>query len=252
MKTIRVGDRAFPVGVVVFDKDGLLFESRQFWIELANARAKALASRLPETLVQEWLTLFGAQTLEGCVADMDPRGILAVASPAEEITVTAGFFVQKLGLCWTEARDMARQVFADSDKAFRLQEALRPRKGFPGILKRLRDAGVPYGIATSDTYERARDSIDLFDNSSALSFVVTPAEVTHGKPDPEMLYLISEKTGVAPGRIMMVGDSYVDVAMAKACGAIGVGVPEQKDMAKRMTPYASAIVEDLDAIVIED
>jgi len=46
----------------------------------------------------------------------------------------------------------------------------------------------------------------------------------------------------------MVGDSFVDVAMAKNAGAMGIGVPENDEMAARMEASADIIVSGLDKI----
>ena len=254
MSRVRAGCKEFDASLFVFDKDGLLFQSRQFWKELANARAKVLQNYVAQNLVERWLRLmnvaFEKEENGYRIMDVDPAGILAVASPSEEITVTAGFLSETKGQCWTEARNAAREIFRRSDEEFCLKNALTPRKGFPEIFHRLRKAGIPYGIATSDDYNRAVQSVDLFDTAKALSFIVTPLEVKKGKPDPEMLHLIAQKTGIPTTKMVMVGDSYVDVEMASAAGAFGIGVPETQEMAERMKPFASAVVKDLDEITI--
>lgn len=255
MGTIRIGKKKYPVDLVVFDKDGLLFESKPFWIGLAYARVSALRSYLTDEQLEKWLKFMSVDAVlqngNLIISDIDPVGIIAVASPKEEITLTAGFLVEHTGMIWTKARDIAKKVFIESDKSMNLKESLTPRSGFPKIFQRLRKAGIPYGIATSDDQHRAIESINFFDNSHYLSFIVTPKEVTNGKPNPEMLYLIKKMTGVPLDRMMMVGDSYVDVKMAREAGAIGIGIPEIEPMAARMRGYANEVITSLDDIAIE-
>ena len=43
------------------------------------------------------------------------------------------------------------------------------------------------------------------------------------KPDPTVALLISERLGVAPGRIVFLGDSGIDMLTATAAGMIAVG-----------------------------
>lgn len=38
MRNVRINGHEYDIRLFVFDKDGLMFESRQFWIELAQAR----------------------------------------------------------------------------------------------------------------------------------------------------------------------------------------------------------------------
>lgn len=180
----------------------------------------------------------------------DPKGILAVASVPEELSATAAFLVRLRGYPWTTARDMARRVFTFSDKTFELEKALEPRAGFPDILRRLRKAGIPYGVATSDTRERVVRSLDLFDTSSGISCLVTPSDVKRGKPYPDMLEQISSSLGLPMDEIIMVGDSYVDMAMAREAGAVGVGVPESQEMRREMEPFADEIIQSLDEIML--
>lgn len=256
MIKVKVNEHVYNVALFVFDKDGLMFESRQFWIELAKTRAQLFHKYIDgatNEIIQEWLNLMGISSLkisanELLIQDVDHLGVLAVASVPEEIAVTAAFIIDKWKVKWTKARQIATTIFEEADKAIVLQRALIPRKGFPDILKRIRQTDIPYVIATSDTYERAEKSINMFDDFQYVSFVVTPLDVKKGKPNPDMLQYIAKKTKVPMENIMMIGDSYVDVLMAKSAGAIGIGIPEEEDMAKKMYPYALEIIKDLDAI----
>ena len=250
---LQAGNQTFDVQAVAFDKDGLLFESHTFWLELARVRAHTMAKHLPPEQVLRWLAFFGVQAhLEGedyVITDVDSMGIMAIAACWEEITVTAGFLTEHGGMDWTQARRVSQQVFQESDRSLDLKRALKAKPGFPDIFRRLRAAGVPYGIATSAPAHRAIQSVDLFDDAKALSFLITPDDVSVGKPEPEMLYAVSQRLGIPTEKILMVGDSYVDVLMARRAGAIGIGIPEEASMVPQMEPYANAILSSLEELV---
>lgn len=249
MIRVCAGGCTFDAAAFAFDKDGLLFESKQFWIALSEARLFQIRNRGTVDLARKWAKCFGVETADGvCVSAVDPCGILAVASPGEEIAATAALIVQNLQMCWTEARDLAHTIFQQADQELDLHKALKPRPGFPDIMARLRVCNVPYGIATSDTAERTWASFQLFDDPQALSFVVSPREVKRGKPYPDMLERISEKLAIPKERLVMVGDSYVDVEMARCAGAIGIGVPETEEMRERMAAIGAIIVDSLEEI----
>lgn len=251
MIRVRAGGQEFSAAAFVFDKDGLMFESQRFWQELAEGRMRRLSQSFDGAFLRSWAELFGVALDDaGSAVHVDPKGILAVASPAEEVAVTAGMIVRRQGCAWDAARETAAHVFRDADEALDLRRALRTRKGFPDILRRLRALNVPYGIATSDTVERAVASLRLFDDPAGPAFILCPGDVSRGKPHPDMLLLAAQRFGVSPGDLVMVGDSYVDAEMALQAGARAVGVPETEEMRERMRSAGAALTEDLDGIEI--
>ena len=250
MALIHAGSVSREIELMVFDKDGLMFQSQAFWSELGNERMRKLREVLPEKDVEEWAKLNGLTLENGSVVHTEPKGILATASPREECAVMAGFIVGKLSVPWEKGLSAARDVFLRADRDLSLARALSPRQGFPEILGRLRKAGIRYAVATSDTYERVLDSFALVGETPP-ELIVFPDMVEHGKPDPDMLFYLSEKSGVPLEKIAMVGDSYVDVKMAYLAGSLGIGVPETDEMREVMRPYTGCIVNSLDDILTE-
>lgn len=252
MIRVNAGGHSFEVAAFVFDKDGLLFESKGFWLALAEERLTQIRKLGSHDLTMNWARCFGVETADGInVTDVDASGILAVASPTEEITATAALIVQALGMRWTEARDRANDIFRQADEDLDLRKALRPQRGFPAIMKRLRQKQVPYGVATSDTTQRVIDSFRIYDDPEALAFMISPKDVARGKPNPDMLEEISRRLGVPTSQLAMVGDSYVDVEMARRCGAVGIGIPETEEMRRQMHELGAIVLEHLDQIQFE-
>ena len=260
MAKITVNNHAYRADLLVFDKDGLMFECEQFWIEMANARMRSIAKHCSSDDLIAWTKLMGVKTelkhggsIEAIY--VDPIGILAVAPPAEEIVILAGFLAgflaEHTGIVWHKARNLAAAIFTESDAGIDLSRALRPQPGFVSLMKRINELDVPYGVATSDTYDRTRDSMSRYGCWDKVRFVITPEEVERGKPNPDMLQFISQKSGVPLDRIVMIGDSYVDVQMASAAGSIGIGVSTSPDMREKMAPYATEIVSTLDEITVD-
>lgn len=247
MTKLRVGNQIYDIDAVVFDKDGLLFDSRYFWKQLARIRLACL-SAISGFPLEEWCRLFGVERENGNVARIDPYGIFATASPQEEVTVTAALLHDTTGEEWGRCRRQAAEAFRSADEQFDVRTALMPKPGFPNIFRKLREAGIPYGIATSDDAARTRVSIAAYDRLDALRFIITPAEVKRGKPEPDMLELVSRTLNVPLNRLLMIGDSYVDVQMAHAAGSIGVGIPDDEEMKKKMAPYANVILDSLEQI----
>lgn len=238
----------------MFDKDGLLFNSMAFWMELAQNRLAIALSYMDIPMALRWLDLvdIDATPEDGGIRihRVDPMGITAIASTDEEANVTATFLVQEKKLRWPEARAISHDIHERGDALLSFERAIRPRPGFPDIFRRLRAAGVPYGIATSDGLERTRDSVNLYDDFSRLRFVLTPKDVKRHKPEPDMLLAVCKMFGADPQNVLMIGDSYMDMRMAQNANCIGIGIPEYPEMHELMLPCATVIAQSLDDIVI--
>ncbi|MBQ6541167.1 MAG: HAD family hydrolase [Lachnospiraceae bacterium] len=254
MPKFTAGGKQLEADLLVFDKDGLMFDSEQFWIELVNERCGKLLRYLSPEEVVRWARLMGADTVPGeggeaVTTYVDPLGICACAAPREEISITASFLVSVKGWPWHQARAAAEAVFDESNQTLNLRKALRPQPGFVALMRRLRELDMPYGVATSDTLERTKASMELYGAWDKVRFVITPEDVVKGKPAPDMLIRASEITGVPLERIAMVGDSIVDVRMAEAAQSIGIGVSTDPEMRKRMKPHAAAVLNSLEELV---
>jgi phosphoglycolate phosphatase len=254
MPKFTAGGKQLEADLLVFDKDGLMFDSEQFWIGLVNERCRKLLSFVSPEEIVRWARLMGADTVfseDGGLFTtyVDPLGICACAPPREEISITASFLVSANGWPWHQARATAEEVFEQSSRTLDLRKALRPQPGFVALMRRLRELGVPYGVATSDTLERTKASMELYGAWDKVRFVITPEDVIKGKPAPDMLVRASEITGVPLSRIAMIGDSVVDVRMAEAAESIGIGVSADPVMRKRMEPYATVILNSLEELV---
>jgi putative hydrolase of the HAD superfamily len=88
----------------------------------------------------------------------------------------------------------------------------------PGVLAELRRRGVVVAVCSNWTWDldRALDQAGLAD---AVDVVVTSAQAGVRKPHPGIFRLAVERCGVAPGRAVFAGDTWVpDVEGALAAG----------------------------------
>jgi len=256
LSSIYIDRKKFDIDLIVFDKDGLLFDSNYFWKELTIARLSELKKYLSIEKLLMWLTIMGISAIvknssEILIKHIDPLGITALATPDEESIITASFIYQNSDVEWLQARDIAFSAFLKADQRIFLEKCLHPKKGFPEIFSKLKKSGILYGIATSDNLDRAKKSINIFDSAKNLSFIITPKDVKNGKPDPEMLFLASKKMNIDTSKIMMVGDSYVDMIMARRAKTVGVGITKSSIMKNKMKPYAEVVVDSLSDIIID-
>jgi len=62
---------------------------------------------------------------------------------------------------------------------------------------------------------------------------------------------VSRRLDIPAAQLVMVGDSYVDVEMARRAGAVGIGIPETETMRAQMEEMGVIVVNSLDEICFE-
>jgi HAD superfamily hydrolase (TIGR01549 family) len=106
------------------------------------------------------------------------------------------------------------------------RELLPERRPLPGareLLRFLRDAGVPHGIATSGRRPEIDASLAVLDIPSDM-VVVERGDVLRAKPEPDLFLACQERMGVAIGDCYVVGDAVWDLLAARRAGMLSVGL----------------------------
>lgn len=95
--------------------------------------------------------------------------------------------------------------------------------GFPGareLIGSLHDeSDLRLALATSSNRRRSEATLRAADISTTpFSLWITGDDITHPKPDPEMFLQAAKRLDVAPARCVVIEDSVMGVAAAKAAG----------------------------------
>jgi phosphoglycolate phosphatase len=92
----------------------------------------------------------------------------------------------------------------------------RPFPRVPETLKRLADAGATLGICSNKPQDLTDLLLAQLDLARHFSAVYGGGRAKHNKPDPHHVLELVDALKGTPGRAVMVGDSTVDVAAARA------------------------------------
>lgn len=179
---------------LVFDFDGTLVDSRPL-IE-AGMRHALDRLGLPHAHMEAWLDCVGLPVEIGIQRTFGPLGLTV-----EDVLP-------------------AYRSFGHADH----EHLIQPFPGTDALLRELQTAEVPLAIATSKRREPLTRQLRQFGWMDLFDPIVTPDEVTHGKPHPESLELIQRLTGRGPGELLMVGDTSFDLEMARNAGVPSVAV----------------------------
>ena len=217
--TIRCVDKVFTsIEAVIFDKDGTLADVAVYLKSLGQKRSRLVDARIPG--VQDPLLLaFGLETDQ-----LNPAGLLAVGSRREN-EIAAAAYVAETGRDWLEALETVEAAFVEAeDYLKRKADHTPPFAGTVEMLERLARAGLKVGLLSADTPNHVSDFIQCHGLTAYIqAHLGVDGEPT--KPDPVLFQQICADLKVAPHQTLMVGDSLMDIKMARAANAAGcIGV----------------------------
>lgn len=202
------------IHAIVFDKDGVLQDFKQFWGAVTRARVLGLGLD-PERHTAQVCEL---EALLGYPDDsVDADGPLVLATRGESAVLATGYLYRHLGMPWVEARSRVEKAF---DLAYGQvpEEALRACEGTVDAIRAMKAMGWKMAVATTDNKDHALQALTRLGIVNCFEAIVGGDEVSRGKPDPEMYYRACQLVGVLPDETVIVGDGVNDLRMGRAAG----------------------------------
>ncbi len=105
--------------------------------------------------------------------------------------------------------------------------------------------GLKLGVMTNDTEYGARAHLDSVGVTARFDMVLGFDSGFGAKPDPGPLLAFSDRFGLAPGRVAMVGDSTHDLVAGKRAGMQTVAVLTGMATEAELAPYADVVFPDI-------
>jgi beta-phosphoglucomutase len=96
--------------------------------------------------------------------------------------------------------------------------------GAVALLHALHKVGFRLAVGSSGPPENVQLVVDKLGARDLLGAIITGADVTRGKPDPQVFLLAADRLDVAPARCAVIEDAPVGVAAAHAAGMASVGL----------------------------
>ncbi|MEM9604458.1 MAG: HAD family hydrolase [Pseudomonadota bacterium] len=221
------------VDLVVFDKDGTLFEFEATWGAWVVAVVRELA--MPTCSAEALAQAVGYDLAAG---QFDADALVIAGSGEEVIAVW-------LSLLGAEHEAHVRDVCRRHEQAL----PLVPCADIASALAPLRDAGAVLAVATNDYVRVAEEHLDTAGVRSLFDHVMGCDSGFDAKPAAGMLAALCERTGVPPHRAAMVGDSTRDLQAARNAGyGLAIGVltgPARRD---ELTPLADGVLDSVAAL----
>lgn len=201
---------------VVFDMDGLLFDTEALYFEATVSAGADFGLAIDRPFFLSTVGLAGHATHRrycehfGDATDVD--GLLA------DIHV--------------RFRELARTE-------------LRLKPGVLELLDHLDGLGLPRAIATSSGPAEVEHHLAAFDLRDRFAAVVARGDYAEGKPAPDPFLRAAERLAVAPDACLALEDSHNGVRAAAAAGMAVVMVPDLLEPTAEIRALCHAVADDL-------
>jgi phosphoglycolate phosphatase len=229
---------ATPIRALLFDKDGTLVDFQKTWGPAVHA--------VMQTLAAGRRAIYERLAAASGFVESELRFLPGSLLIAQSTNVWGPLWAKALG-CEADLH-----FLADVDR--RLCEATTSHLmpiGEPGkLLAALAGRGYRLGVVSNDAEITVRAHARKLGIDRILQFVAGYDSGFGAKPDPGPILAFAKAAGVSPSQVAVVGDTALDVAAARAAGAIAIGVLTGPELAATLVPNADAILASAEELLI--
>ena len=202
--------------------------------------------------MQPWTAIFD---WDGVIIDSSRQHELSWERLAEreKLPLPAGHFQRSFGmkneriipnlLNWTADPAEIKRLSWQKEEFYRQIVRETGIQALPGVrefLERLDAAGISRIIGSSTPRENIELVVELVGLRQYFQQIVAAADVTHGKPDPEVFLLCAQRLGRPVNQCVVFEDAHGGIAAARAAKMKVIGVA---------TTHPAATLGDADRVV---
>ena len=211
---------------VLFDMDGLMFDTERIGRDGWHKTAEILHIDLPEEIIA---------AMRGTGTDRC-REIFNAAIPGHLYDTAHGL----------------RLRYADEVIA---ADGVPVKPGLPGLLRRLKAAGIPAVLATSTRREKALAYLQQADVERYFTAAVFGPEVARPKPAPDIFLAAAAAIHADPAHCVVLEDSPNGLQAAKAAGCPAIVVPDLTPApaeSKHLWNYCAKDLHEVQQILLKE
>jgi len=206
----------FLPAAVVFDMDGLIFDTETLYRDAMMAASAERGVAMPMDLYLRLIGLHGPRARELVLEELGPD------------TDVDGL--------WNDA---------NARFAAMLDTQLAVKAGVLELLDTLDRLALPRAIATSSSHAAAEHHLAAHGLTDRFNAVIAAGDYEHGKPAPDPYLLAAKRLGVPADRCLALEDSHNGVRAALAAGMITVMVPDLLEPDHDVLAGSARVVETL-------
>ena len=248
---IIIGQIPYRVRLIVFDKDGTLFDFHHLWSTWsARLLQLVVAGRDDEErLYQALCEGLGYDTRAERVLHDSPLSVV----PTSDLSLTIATVLYGQGFGWTEATKLADQALERRGSELDLAAAVRPIGDIAGLFRRLRQAGMCIAVVTTDERFITEPMLEIGGIADMVDFLACSDDGLPIKPAPDAVLAACKHTGIAPLETIVVGDNVADMQMGRRAGVrLCVGVLSGVAKAGDLDSDADVVLDSIHDIVVPE
>jgi HAD superfamily hydrolase (TIGR01509 family) len=208
-----------PVAGVIFDMDGLLFDTERVYLDALLKAAVTVDRTMTEAFA---LSMIGTPGKECRVMIAEHYG--------EGFSIEAFNTAFEAGVAAALAHDIP----------------LRP--GARELVGYLAGEGIPQAVATSATRRSVERYLERTGLIGSFAAIVSREDVESPKPAPDPFLAAAAKLRLPPAECLVLEDSYHGITAAHAAGTMPIMVPDLLPVTDAMRRLCIAVADDLHAV----
>lgn len=184
---------------VIFDMDGLMFDTERLWDTLWEPACQALGVPMPEDTASFYASGRGlaGQYLQEHVHKYFPQ---------------------------VDPQKMLDKIWQIGDERFAQGVPCKP--GLKELLALLEERGLPRIVASSSPRNMIEQNLQTTGTARYFHDIVCGADVEHSKPAPDIFLEAARRLGLDIRDCLVLEDSYNGVRAGHAAGAVTIMVPD--------------------------
>ena len=204
------------IDAVIFDMDGLMFDSECVWKTLWEPALAKFGRTVPEGLPAAACGTTGDATIAAirmhCGEDIDAEGV------------------------FREFYRIAAERFA---------QGVPKKPGLDELLEYLKAQGIPMAVASSSPVSIIEGDLRAGEVEAYFDHVVSGQFIEHSKPAPDIFLEAARRLGSDPACTLVLEDSFAGVRAGAAGGFVTVMVPDLHQPTPEIRALATRVCESL-------
>ena len=230
------------IDLIVFDKDGTLIDYDTMWGDWSAGLVRNVADATDPALADPLADALGLDPMTSRIIPGSPLS----GTPMGQLRDLTAATLRRHGLSETVVETAVNEAWDPPDPV----ALAHPLTDLGWLFETLHARGIQVAVATSDDRAPTEATLAGLDLAALVDAIVCADDGLPIKPAPDAFLHLCGLLGVAPERTAMVGDSVMDLQMARAAGAGRViGVLSGVGVRDELEPLADAVIASIGDLI---